>query len=93
MKLKPQTITKLARSIYAKLVDKKLITILSSDKKVFEKIESIILADAKAEEDIDGQAKKMMETFRAQIESGEIEYNKMYVMIKKQLCKEKKFVV
>lgn len=93
MKLKPQAVTKLARSIYAQLIDKKMITILSSDHKVLEKIASVILADAKVEEDIDGQAKKMMEKFRTQIESGEIEYNKMYVMIKKQLCKEKKFVV
>jgi hypothetical protein len=91
MKLKPQQIKKLTRSVYEKLTQKKLIQILSTEKAVLDKIESIIMADAKKEEEIETLTKKMMEKFEPQVESGEIDYHKMYGMVKKQIMKEKKF--
>lgn len=60
--------------------------------KIVEKIAGILLSDARTEVEIDAAAKKMMEKFRPQIESGEIDYHKMYTMVKKQLMKEKKFI-
>lgn len=92
MKLKANQIKKLSRLVYEKLTQKKMITILSSEKKVLDKIESLILADAKKEEEIEALAKKMMEKFEPQVQSGEIDYHKMYGMVKKQIMKEKKFV-
>jgi hypothetical protein len=91
MKLKPQQIKKLSRLVYEKLSQKKLITILSSEKKILDKIESVILTDAKKEEEIEALTKKTMEKFERQVESGEIDYHKMYGMVKKQIMKEKKF--
>ncbi len=93
MKLKEPQIKKLSRLIYDALIAGDLLDILSSDKAVLEKIQSVLSNDAKLEEQIEAQAKKTMEQFKAQIESGEIEYQKMYNMVKKQIMKEKKFVV
>lgn len=92
MKLKPEQITKLARIIYDHLTQEKLIEIRSSEKSILEKIESVLLTDAKKEDEIENEAKKMMEQFRPQVESGEIDYQKMYAMIKKQLIKDKNFI-
>lgn len=92
MKLKVNQIKKISRLVFEKLTQKKMITILSSEKKIIDKIESIILTDAKREEEIETLAKKMMEKFEAQVQSGEIDYHKMYGMVKKQIMKEKKFV-
>jgi len=92
MKLKPEQIKKLSRIIYNKLVQEQLLTVLSSDAIIIDKIEKILLADAHIEEDIEAEAKKMMEKYRSQVESGEIDYHKMYTMIKKQIMKEKKFI-
>lgn len=92
MRLKEPQIHKLARLIYDALVKDKLIDILSSDKAVLAKIETILTTDARIEEQIEAEAKKMMEKFQKQVESGEIEYQKMYNMLKKQLMKDKKFV-
>ena len=91
MKLKPQQIKKLSRLVYEKLSQKKMITILSSEKKILDKIESVILADARKEEEIEALTKKTMQKFEAQVESGEIDYHKMYGLVKKQIMKEKKF--
>lgn len=91
MKLKPVQIKKLARLVYEKLTQKQMIQVLSNEKKILDKIESVFLADMKKEEEIDTLTKKTMEKFAKQVESGEIDYHKMYGMVKKQIMKEKKF--
>jgi len=93
MKLKPDQITKLSRIVYDHLTQEKLIQIRSSEAKILENIKGVFLADVKKEDEIETEAKKMMEKFRPQVESGEIDYQKMYTMVKKQLMKDKKFIL
>ena len=92
MKLKPELIKKLTQLILDDLHKKKHIKLSSSEKKVFRQIETTLLADAQLEDDLGLLAKKTMEQFRKQVESGEIDYHKMFQMVKKQLMKEKKFI-
>jgi hypothetical protein len=91
MKLKAPQVKKLAGLILARLKAGKLLRILTSEAKVLAKIEAIIFADLKVEEDIEREARAMMDKYRAQVESGAIDYQKMYGMIKKQLIKDKGF--
>lgn len=91
MKLKPEQLENLANSIFAELSAKKLIKVLSSPQSVVKKMEAVLLADAHKEEEIENEARKMMSKFESQIQSGEIDYHKMYTMVKKQLMKDKKF--
>lgn len=91
MKLKPPLVKKLSTAIFVELQNKKLLQILSSPEKVVSKIESVIMADVNAELEIEQTARKVMEQYRAQVESGAIDYQKMYSLIKKQLIKERKF--
>lgn len=91
MKVKTEQLENIAQSIFAELAAKKMIRVLSSPQSVINKIEAILLADAHKEEEIENEARKMMTKFEAQIQSGEIDYHKMYTMVKKQLMKDKKF--
>lgn len=92
MKLKPEHLKKLAKLIYSKLAEQKLITINTSEAIVLSKIEKILLSDAETEMAIEAEAKKTMEKFKAQVASGEVEYHKMFQMVKKQLMKDKGFI-
>jgi len=93
MKLQTEEITKLAKSVYRELVREDMIEILTSEAEILQKIEGILIADAKKEVAIENEAKKMMQKFEKQVQSGEIDYQKMYGMVKKQLMKEKKFIL
>lgn len=93
MKVKPEQLQKLARTIYNDLTKANLITVHSSDTAVVEKIAGVLLSDAKMEDDIEKQAKTMMDQYKTQVQSGQIDYHKMYSMIKKQLIKDKKFII
>ena len=91
MKLSEHQIKKLAHTIVDRLVQKKLLTPKVNMQQILAKIEGILLSDAKLEDDIDAVARKMMDKFRPQIESGEIDYHKMHTLVKKQIMKERKF--
>ena len=91
MKLSEHQIKKLAHTIVDRLVQKKLLTPKVNMQQILAKIEGILLSDAKLEDDIDAVARKMMDKFRPQIESGEIDYHKMHILVKKQIMKERKF--
>lgn len=91
MKLSEKQIKKLSKLVYDKLSEKKLIELIASPTDVVNRIELVIKADLHLEEEIEKQAKKTMEQFKTQVESGEIDYHKMYTMVKKQLMKEKGF--
>lgn len=92
MKLSEPQIKKLAQTLVDRLVQKNLLKPKVPVAKILDKIAGILLVDARTEVEIDAAAKKMMEKFRPQIESGEIDYHKMYGMVKKQIMKEKKFI-
>lgn len=92
MKFTEPQIKKLAATILDRLTKKNLLEPKVPVLQIQQKIEGILLSDSLAEQEIETLAKKTMEKFRDKVESGEIEYHKMYMMVKKQLMKEKKFV-
>lgn len=91
MPLKKDQIEHLTQQIYQSLLSNKLIRVVSNERAILKTIRDILLVDAQTEVDLLDQASKMMDQFKAQIQSGQIEYDKMYGMIKKQLAKDKKF--
>lgn len=93
MKIKEEQLQKLAELIYEKLAKDKLITILSDRQTIVDKAAGILIADAKKEQEINDEAEAMMDKFKKQVESGEVDYQKMFQMIKKQLIKDKNFII
>jgi len=91
MKLKKEQIQKLANKIFRELKDKNQLIMRVPEAKVIEKIHDVILADLKAEDDVEVEARKILDKYRAQDPS--IDERQMLLMIKKQLVKEKKLVL
>lgn len=91
MPLKKDQIEHLTQQIYQMLRKDNLIKILTTEKDVIKVIRDVLLVDAQTEIDILNKASATMEQFKQQIQSGQIEHDKMYTMVKKQLAKEKKF--
>ncbi|MDO8518995.1 MAG: DUF507 family protein [Deltaproteobacteria bacterium] len=93
MRLKKEHIDRISTMILNGLKNKKLIKPRVPDEKIRLKIIETITADLHAEDQVDAEARKLMEGYRKQIESGQIDERKMFQMIKKQLVKDKKMVL
>lgn len=93
MRLKKEEITKIANIILTRLRDSKTIKPLVSEAKILAKIEEVIISDLAAEDRLNDEARKLLDQFRPQINSGQMDENKALMMIKKQLVKDKKMVL
>ena len=93
MKLKREEVQRLSQTLFQHLRDKHLITALESEARILEKINAVIQKNIDEELAIEDQARKLIDQYRGQIASGAIDPQKAFTMIKKQVAKERKFIL
>lgn len=93
MRLKKGHIERIAQLIFQGLQKKDLISLKVTNQKIISKIIDVITRDMQAEDRLDQDTRKMMDQYRTQIESGQVDERKIFLMIKKQLAKERKMIL
>ena len=93
MKLSREQIEKLSVKMYDRLTKNGLLAPVRSRDAVLSRISGTIIDELQAEDRLDEEVKNILDTHRADIESGHVDYNKMFLMIKKKLAEEKKIVL
>ena len=93
MRLRREDIPKLSEKILKNLLDNNVISSQEATAKLVEKIQSTLFNHLAEEDALEKQVEKVMEQYKTQIASGTIDPQKMYMMIKKQVAKERKFVL
>jgi len=93
MKLKREEIAKIALLIQRHLKEASLIASASPEDRIRERIEVVITKNLEEEMAIEDEVKRLMEQYRSQIASGAIDSQKAYMMIKKQVAKDRKFIL
>lgn len=92
MKLRREEITRLAALILNNLKAHSLPN-PSQDGVILSRIEGVILKNMEEENAIEDEARKLMEQYKGQMATGAVDPQKAYIMIKKQVAKERKFVL
>lgn len=93
MRLRKEQIQQIAHRIVDQLKAKKLIIPRTKEHDILTKVIDVITADLVAEDALDAEARKLMDQYRPQIASGDMDERRAFLMIKKQLAKEKKLVI
>ncbi len=93
MKLKREQIQRLSEKVLRDLIAKKVVTLRVPEPKVVAKIADVITSDFSAESTLDADARKLLDNYRSQISSGELDEHRAFQMIKKQLAKERKIIL
>lgn len=93
MRLKKEHIERISKLILSSLQKKDLITARVSEGQILSKIIEVITGDMIAEVKLDQDARALMDKYRPQIESGQLDERKTFLMIKKQLAKERKIIL
>ena len=92
MHLKKEQMAQLAHQIVEDL-KKSGVIFKGVEEKIFEKIFHVIQKNVEQELEIEDQVKKLMDQYKVQIASGSIDAQKVYQMIKRQVAKERNFVL
>lgn len=93
MRLKKEQIQKIAEKVLEQLEKSKQIIAKADRTTLLQKIEQVMIANFQAEDRIDDEAKRLMDQFRQQISAGAMNEHDLFQKIRKQLAKDKKFVL
>lgn len=89
MRLPRERVTALSKTLAENLLKEGLISYPFKKDLLASKIESILLSDLQVEERLNAEVKEILKSHEREIEKGEVDYQKMFQMIKKQLIKER----
>ncbi len=93
MRLTKEQVEKITGLVLARLKDRDLVVFKADERKVFERVHEIILADLRAEDDLDREVEEILKTRAGEINSQKIDYRKMFNMIKGKLARERGIVL
>ncbi len=93
MKLRKEEIQKIATVILSDLRGKSFLELLAPEDTILAHIENVLGRNIDEEAAIEDEVKKIMDQYRAQIASGSMDPQKLYMMIKKQVARERKFIL
>ena len=93
MRLKKERIAALARILIDQLIEQHLIRPETPKAELASLLEQIITDELTIEDRLDAEVRQILDTYKAQIDKGQVDERKMFLMIKKQLVKERGMIL
>ncbi|MDH4226336.1 MAG: DUF507 family protein [Deltaproteobacteria bacterium] len=93
MRLTKEQVEKLTLKVLEGLKKKELLTFKADEHAVLKKMNDVFMADLKAEDDLDKEVEKMLESHSGEIGTQRLDYRKMFTMVKHKLAKERGIVL
>lgn len=93
MRLKKDRIAALAQSVVDQLTEQKAVRLEVPRAEMIASLEQIITGELMIEDRLDDEVRRILETYRSQIERGQVDERKMFLMIKRQLAKERGIIL
>jgi hypothetical protein len=92
MKLTKERVAQLVQTLTSRLEADAYLEILSS-KQLTQELERTITEELQVEDRLNTEVRQMMKTHEAEIERGQVDYQKMFTMIKNKLVKERGLIL
>jgi hypothetical protein len=93
MKLSRERVTFLAKSVVEGLLREKCVSNAEKTEELVRKVEGIIHEELMVEDRINAEVDRILKTHEGEIEKGNMDYRKMFQMVKTQLVKERGIVL
>lgn len=93
MRLTKKQVEVISMLIFENLKQKQLIVFKTEEEVVMKRILDFFLSDLKAEDELDREVEKLLETHSRELEGGDVNYRKMFNMVKSKLAKERDIIL
>jgi hypothetical protein len=93
MRLSKERVATLSKRLTETLLKENLISFRSKKELLESRIESILLNDLQVEDRLNAEVKEILKNHEREIDRGEVDYQKMFQMIKKQLAEKRNLVL
>ncbi len=93
MKLRKEMVDYLSRQIVSGLEEKELIDTGNESENIAESVSGIIVNDLQVEDELNDEVKVILEKMGDEIDSANINYRKMFQMVKQKLARERGLIL
>jgi len=93
MRLKKERIAALAQILIDQLTEQHVIRPMAPKADLVSSLEQVITDELMIEDRLDSEVRQILDTYKTQIEKGQVDERKMFLMIKKQLAKERGLIL
>lgn len=93
MRLTKEQVQVISSLIFENLKKKRLVVFKTKEDLVMKRILEIFLGNLKAEDEFDRDVEKLLKTHSRELEGGDVNYRKMFNMVKSKLAKERDIIL
>ncbi len=93
MRMTKERIRHVSSAVLERLKSQQLFDVTGSKEKLIDALEKSITDELSVEDRLNAEVRKMLKQFDAEFDSGRADYQKMFVMVKSKLVKERSIVL
>ena len=93
MRLRKKVIDHIAKTVTDRLLDQALLTVDGPRETVMAEVSRLITADLMIEDRLNEEVKELLRAHTAEIERGNIDYARMFTMVKRKLVQERGLIL
>jgi len=93
MRLTKERIHQIAGNMAEHLFSREMLTSALSKSQIGEKIEQLMTDELMIEDQLNNEVRELLKAYESQIEKGQMDYQKMFQMIKRKLAQERGIIL
>jgi hypothetical protein len=93
MRLSKERIHHIAESLAARLQQEGQVAIIGDRKAFVEQIDHAILDELSVEDRLNAEVRQLLKTYEQDIERGQVDYQRMFTMVKTKLARERGIIL
>ena len=93
MRLSKERVRHLAEAVVARLEQEGHVVLAGQRKVLVDSLEHAVAEELSVEDRLNAEVRQLLKTYERQIESGQVDYQKMFTMIKQKLVRERGIIL
>jgi hypothetical protein len=93
MRLSKERVRHMAEALAARLVQEGHVALTGTSKALVETLDQTVTAELSIEDRLNSEVRQLLKAYEHQIETGQVDYQKMFTMIKQKLVRERGIIL
>ena len=93
MRLSKERVRHMAETLAARLVQDGHLALTGTPKALVEALDQAVTEELSIEDRLNGEVRQLLKAYEREIESGQVDYQKMFTMIKQKLVRERGIIL
>jgi hypothetical protein len=93
MRLSKERVRHMAEALVTRLVQEDHLALTGTSKALVEALNQAVTDELSIEDRLNGEVRQLLKAYEREIESGQVDYQKMFTMIKQKLVRERGIIL